>query len=150
MTIPGHPLPPSTPLVATHWHFLSYLQTLIKSHNLQPHIHCNHRVLNSFWSKDHWEVDIAINGSFSERRQYDHLVVASGRDQVPKWPVIPGETEWRREGRGHRVIQHSKWFRGGELLEGKFVVVVGDAASGQAVAEQAVPYASKVKHHFVG
>ncbi|ORY26025.1 hypothetical protein BCR39DRAFT_470728 [Naematelia encephala] len=63
---------------------------------------------------------------------FDAVVIASGRFNVPHIPAIPGLTEW--QSRFPDNIQHSREYRDAETIKGKNVVVVGASASATGIS----------------
>ncbi|GAA6019763.1 hypothetical protein JCM10207_009255 [Rhodosporidiobolus poonsookiae] len=164
MAFTALPFPPLTPLFPCHTHIRSYLSSVVARAGLGPYLQLNTGVERAAWEGGRWVVDLSLSrgGEGGEReretREYDHLVVATGRYHQPHIPTFPGQDAWlsstaaAEEGAGERPqheIVHSLWYRGPERYAGRVVVVVGFGASGWDVAQQVVGVAEKTYHSYV-
>lgn len=66
---------------------------------------------------------------------FDHLVVATGHNSVPRVPKIPGLGAWKRG------LQHASTWRSGQEFKGKKVMVVGTSESAIDLVLQSLPHA---------
>lgn len=150
MSYPGFPFPPGTPLYPSHEHVREYHQRYAMAHNLTQYIQFNHEVLETRWVGNseygHWNISVRNGTNEIHLENFDHLVVASGNNHVPRIPVWPGQDEWLKNGPDHgpkREILHSIYYRGPERYFNKSILIVGTGASGQDVAIQVSKIATK-------
>ncbi|GAA5878117.1 hypothetical protein JCM1840_002247 [Sporobolomyces johnsonii] len=156
MTFPTLPFPPHTPLFPSHTHIESYLRSSISHFALTPHLRLSHAVTGADYSasRGKWTLEVQHEGE-RETKEYEHLVIATGRYHYPKVPAWEGQGEWLEagkgegEGRPEREIVHSLWYRGAEALRGRTIVVVGFGASGWDIATQCVGVADEVYHSYI-
>ncbi|KAH6989906.1 thiol-specific monooxygenase, partial [Ilyonectria destructans] len=66
---------------------------------------------------------------------YDHLVVATGHNSVPRVPNIPGLTTWKGG------LQHATTWRSGEDYSGQRILVIGSSESAIDIVLQSLPHA---------
>ncbi|GAA5828557.1 hypothetical protein JCM11251_000849 [Rhodosporidiobolus azoricus] len=160
MTFTSHPFPPNTPLFPSHTHIHAYHRNVISDSNLSHYLHFNRAVEHASWEEGRWVVQVAHldgegggegeKGKWVEVKEYDHIVVATGRYHQPSIPHWPGEEEWvaAASSEGEREIVHSLWYRGPEKYQGKTVVVVGFGASGWDIATQVETQAEVTYHSY--
>ncbi|GAA6035456.1 hypothetical protein JCM8097_000263 [Rhodosporidiobolus ruineniae] len=171
MTFSGYPFPPATALFPSHTHIRSYLSSVVERAQLQPYLHFGVSVEHAAYEDRRWVVKVArsaVSGKEEatggtrgelEVREYDHLIVATGRYHHPNLVHYAGEEDWLATtsssssagedlSRPGREIVHSLWYRGPEKYEGRTVVVVGFGASGWDIASQIQPVADEVYHSY--
>ncbi|KLO88642.1 Uncharacterized protein LW93_4452 [Fusarium fujikuroi] len=66
---------------------------------------------------------------------FDHLVVATGHNSVPRVPKIPGLEAWKGG------LQHASTWRSGQEFKGKKILVVGTSESAIDLVLQSLPHA---------
>ncbi|KAJ5209100.1 hypothetical protein N7449_003479 [Penicillium cf. viridicatum] len=66
---------------------------------------------------------------------FDHLIVATGHNSVPKVPDIPGLSRWSRN------LRHTVTWRSGEEFRNQKIFIVGTSESAIDVCLQSLPYA---------
>jgi cation diffusion facilitator CzcD-associated flavoprotein CzcO len=168
VTYPGFPFPPYTPLYPSYHHVQAYHHNFAARFELYPYIRFNHSLDSAYWvgtaSKGFWELSISTDGPREEiipfnktsahdlrhtsriTRHFDHLVVATGHNHHPSFPVWATGTaanEWLGNGKGRRVM-HSIYFREPEEFAGKVILVVGAGGSGADIVIQCSKHAKKV------
>ncbi|EPQ54781.1 FAD/NAD P-binding domain-containing protein [Gloeophyllum trabeum ATCC 11539] len=149
MTYPHFPFPPMTNLFPHHDALQQYHDDYVEHFNMRPFIHFNTSVVNATYDQAlHWDITVQRADGDTSHGHYDQLVVANGHNRYPYSPHWDGEDEWLRQGDGQRQILHSLWYREPEKYAGRFVIVVGDGASGRDMAQQTVPLAGKVYHSY--
>lgn len=65
---------------------------------------------------------------------YDHLVVATGHNSVPRVPNIPGLSTWKGG------LQHATTWRSGEDYSSQHILVVGSSESAIDIVLQSLPH----------
>ncbi|WWC92596.1 uncharacterized protein L201_007555 [Kwoniella dendrophila CBS 6074] len=83
------------------------------------------------------------DGSYREaywEENFDAVVVAAGRFNIPHIPAIPGLVEWQK--RFPEQIIHSRQYRFGSTTKGKNVIVVGASASATGISLDINAFAS--------
>jgi len=151
MTYPGFPFPPGTPLFPSHQHILAYHRRYASRFNLYPHIRFNHRVLKAHWvgtsTHGQWNITLRNDQNTLETRLFDHLVIASGNNHIPRIPTFPGQDVWLSNTPSNsppREILHSIYYRYPDRYANRSVLVVGGGASGRDATSQIFPLAKKV------
>ncbi|EAU87107.2 hypothetical protein CC1G_05796 [Coprinopsis cinerea okayama7 len=76
------------------------------------------------------------------KRNYDAVVVATGRYNAPNVPAISGLEEWNKKFPGH--LLHSRQYRHPQPFKGKTVLVIGAATSGGEIAREVITQAKQV------
>jgi indole-3-pyruvate monooxygenase len=119
--LPFHPYPPDYPKYPAREQLVAYLERYADAMGLAPHL--GETVTAARRTADQWEVT-------SSRTIYRaaNLVVATGYNQVPEVPVIPGRDGFRGE------VIHSSAYRTGAAYRGRSVLVVGFGNSGGEIA----------------
>lgn len=147
---PGFVFPPGTPLYPSHEYVERYHRDFAAHFELTPYIRFNHTVVKSSWvgnsTAGHWDISVCDHEDKILRRKFDHLVVASGRNQHPRIPTWPGQEEWLTHGPRHRPqrqILHSFWYRGSKPYSNRSVIVVGAGASGRDIVAQIISTTKK-------
>ncbi|KAL1746136.1 hypothetical protein HDZ31DRAFT_81448 [Schizophyllum fasciatum] len=77
------------------------------------------------------------NGGEEREEVWDAIVSAVGYYDNPVWPDVPGMNEVRAAG----LAEHAQAYRGPQGLEGKRVLVIGNANSSNDIATHAAPIA---------
>ena len=150
MTYPNIPHPAGTHLYANHEHVESYLVSYAHRYDLLPYIQFNHKVLNASWlgtpTAGRWNVTFSDHRNETHYDTFEHLIVASGNDHIPRAPTWPGQDEWLAGGDGtQREIIHSAWYRHPEKYTNKSILIVGSWASGRDVAAETASLVSKAR-----
>ncbi|GAA5863813.1 hypothetical protein JCM8547_006073 [Rhodosporidiobolus lusitaniae] len=163
MTYTGYPFASNTPLCPSHTHIYSYLSSVVQRSNLTPYLRFNHAVEHASYDTERkkWVVQVAHSaepgeeekgGPWVEVKEYDHLVIATGRYHHPSIPHWPGEEEWltgaEEEAGEKREITHSLWYRGPGKYARRTVVVVGFGASGWDITTQVAGVAETTYHSY--
>ncbi|MFE4371261.1 flavin-containing monooxygenase [Streptomyces sp. NPDC056835] len=101
-------------------HIRAYLEHVVDTFGLRPHLRLNHEVRLMRWDNDalHWEIETS-RGTLTA----DVIVSATGALSDPKIPVIPGLA-----GFPGKVFHSARWDHGYDL-RGKRVAVIGTGAS---------------------
>ncbi|TFK26048.1 FAD/NAD(P)-binding domain-containing protein [Coprinopsis marcescibilis] len=76
------------------------------------------------------------------KRNYDAVVVATGRYNAPNVPAIAGIPEWNKKFPGH--LLHSRQYRSPQPFKGQTVLVIGAATSGGEIAREVIQHAKQV------
>jgi len=131
--LPHFPHPPATPTFFPKNHFLNYLDDYAAKFNLANLIHFRREVKSaSFDEQDgKWRVSAEKNEQheqIAEEYVAKYLVIASGENDIPWVPEIPGMETFPGE------VMHSSRFRSGSEFKGKSVLVVGSGNSGMEIA----------------
>ncbi|KAG5653578.1 hypothetical protein H0H81_012085 [Sphagnurus paluster] len=150
MTYPGFPFTPGTALYPAHEEVEAYLVRYATHYNLTRRIRFNHKILEASWlgspAAGQWNVSYYDANGATRHGSFDHLVVATGNNHLPRIPTWPGQEEWLANSPpsgAKREIVHSVWYRGPEKYRGLNVLVVGTGSSGRDIATQIIPYAEK-------
>ncbi|KAG6806570.1 hypothetical protein H0H93_002768, partial [Arthromyces matolae] len=78
------------------------------------------------------------------KRDFDAVVIASGRYNAPNIPSIPGLDVWNQRFPGR--LRHSRQYRHPEPYAGQKVLIIGAANSGGEIARE---LSTHVKHVYV-
>ncbi|KAK0554376.1 monooxygenase [Tilletia horrida] len=119
----------------------SYIEAFAAQKELLPFIRFNtdvvsvHRIAHRpgpIGPQSKWAVvSRALDGSSVEtREEYDYVVVAAGRCNRPKVPLLPGLWLWKGK------LLHSAWYRTPTVFRGQSVLVVGNNSSGMDIARE--------------
>ena len=110
----------------------AYMEEVVASHGLQPHLRLNTEVTGARWdaAASAWRVTTAAG----ETLTFDLLVGAVGMFNRPAWPDIPGLERF-----AGTKFHSARWDHGHDLT-GEAVAVIGSAAS----AVQFVPEIAKI------
>ncbi|KAF5616776.1 thiol-specific monooxygenase [Fusarium tjaetaba] len=65
---------------------------------------------------------------------FDHLVVATGHNSVPRVPKIPGHETWKGD------LQHASTWRSGQEFKDKSILVIGTSESAIDLVLQSLPH----------
>jgi hypothetical protein len=135
--------PPSTPLFPSASTVLAYLESYVAHFDLAPLIRLETTVQNAHWesASKKWKVQLSSGDSFN----FDFVIVANGHYRVPRYPDIPGLSEWIAAGKA----LHSAWYRRPHDL-GKVVLVVGGGASGRDISAEMRTTTRTVIHSVTG
>ncbi|KAL1689230.1 hypothetical protein GGG16DRAFT_126625 [Schizophyllum commune] len=76
-------------------------------------------------------------GGKEREEEWDAIVSAVGYYDTPVWPDVPGLDKVREAG----LAEHAKAYRGPQGLEGKRILVIGNANSSNDIAAHAAPIA---------
>ncbi|KAF5309802.1 hypothetical protein D9611_013586 [Ephemerocybe angulata] len=76
------------------------------------------------------------------KKDYDAVVVATGRYNAPNIPVIDGLAKWNEEFPGK--LRHSRQYRRPEVYANKTVLIIGAATSGGEIAREVIQHAKQV------
>ncbi|KAF8352000.1 hypothetical protein F5887DRAFT_9526 [Amanita rubescens] len=116
-----------------------------------PTFNLTTKVLNASWlgtpEAGHWNITFLDHRNETQYNTFEHLIVATGNNHIPREPSWPGQKEWLAETAGRnstrREIIHSAWYRNPEKYNDKSILIVGDSASGRDIAQQTAPLVSK-------
>ena len=153
MTYPNIPYPAGTHLLPSHEHVESYLVSYAHRYDLLPYIRFHHKVLNTSWlgtpETGLWNVTFSDHRNETHYSTFEHLIVATGHNHVPREPSWPGQDVWLAKTSGgnstQREIIHTAWYRHPEKYTNKSILIVGDSPSGRGVAAETAPLVSKVR-----
>ncbi|GAA6035458.1 hypothetical protein JCM8097_000264 [Rhodosporidiobolus ruineniae] len=168
MTYTGLPFPPNTPLFPNHSHIKAYLSSVVSRAKLAPYLRFGETIEHAAYEDGRWVVQVAHAGAgkkddenggpWTEVKEFDHLVVATGRYHHPNLVRWDGQEEWLAaassspsgagSSRPDREVVHSLWYRGPEKYKARTVVVVGFGASGWDIATQVQTTAEKLYHSY--
>ncbi|KAH8813812.1 hypothetical protein DL96DRAFT_1625447 [Flagelloscypha sp. PMI_526] len=140
--IPEFAWPPRVPWATYHWHVGRYLRSFaswlgVNSGDGSPDVSYNTRVesvqkrYNAAGKHQGWTLLLRKFTKTNEityketwwSEDFDAVVVATGRFQVPQVPLIPGLVNWQEH--FPNQIQHARQYRRPETYAGKNVLVVG-------------------------
>ena len=77
-----------------------------------------------------------------ETSEFDAIVVAAGRYNVPRVPDVPGLPDWKREFPSR--VSHSKQYRTPETFRGKTILVIGGFISSMEITRELTSNGAKV------
>ncbi|KIJ51715.1 hypothetical protein M422DRAFT_203031 [Sphaerobolus stellatus SS14] len=150
MTYPGFTFPPNTSLYPSHHHLLAYHQRFATESGLYPFIRFHHKVIQAEWigssERGQWNITIRNENGEYHWRFFDHLVVASGNNHIPRIVTWEGQEEWLSntpDNSPKREILHSVYYRDPDRYTNQTVLIVGGGASGRDAAGQIAPLARK-------
>ncbi|KDR84895.1 hypothetical protein GALMADRAFT_51787 [Galerina marginata CBS 339.88] len=149
MAYPGFPFPPSTPLYPSHEHIEAYHLRYAQHHKLLEFINFNHKVQKAVWTggtvEGFWNLTISDKEGLVNHKTFNHLVVASGNNHIPRIPVWKGQDDWLSSPSANhpRKIIHSVYYRKPEAFANQSVLIVGNGASGRDAASQVVGLAQQ-------
>ena len=118
------PPPESLPMFPRFEDLRDYLRSYAESFDLGRSIHLQTPVRSIERADGQWRV--ITDGGGGER--FDGVVVATGRFNCPRQPVIEGIETFEGE------VVHSFHYRGREAFRGKRVIVLGNSVSGTEIA----------------
>lgn len=151
MTYPKFPFTRGIHLYPPHKDIQAYHARFADHHKLTHLIRFKHKVLKTSWNGDantgHWDVAYLDELERPRHGIFDHLVVATGNNHLPRIPSWPGQDVWLLNGLKSdfkREILHSVWYRGPQRYAGLRVLIVGAGSSGRDIGSQIVPLAAKV------
>lgn len=145
MAFPDFPFPQEWPSFMTHQQVLRYLEDYATKFELWKYIHFNSvvrsvRPLVTNTSPDPmWEVIVSdVDTKESKALHFEAVIVCNGHYFVPYEPVIPGLISFPG------MVMHSHNYRHPEVFQGKRVVILGAAASGQDICLEVAKFADVV------
>jgi cation diffusion facilitator CzcD-associated flavoprotein CzcO len=121
------PMPPGTPDYPSREQVGEYLEAYAERFGLLERVRLGTEVVSARRAEPGgWELELGTG----ERERFDALVVASGHNDVPKWPdpLYPGTFDGRQ--------LHALEYPGGEPFRGQRVVVVGMGNSAMDIASE--------------
>ncbi|KAK7615587.1 pantothenate transporter [Phyllosticta paracitricarpa] len=144
--------PQGTPEFTSHTVVASYIQDIVKAHDIDNSIRFRTLVENAEKVEGKWELTIANNvgqpdgfqttESTDRSQGFDAIVVATGHYHAPRVPDIPGLRDWKTKWPS-RVI-HSKSYRTPEEFKDKNVLLIGAGTSSTDIAKEIGPLAKKI------
>ncbi|KAF8905493.1 hypothetical protein CPB84DRAFT_593986 [Gymnopilus junonius] len=140
-------IPPGTPLYPSHEHIKAYHRRYAQHNNLLDFIKFNHKVHSATWTgtseQGFWNLALSDKKGALYNEAFDHLVVASGNNHIPRVPVWKGQDDWLSSplAKHSREIVHSVYYRRPEVFANRSVLIVGSGASGRDAATQIVDFA---------
>jgi hypothetical protein len=135
--------PPSTPLFPPAATVQTYLESYAAHFDLMPLIRLRTTVQHTQWESASGKWNIQL--SSGDTRQFDFIIVANGHYRVPRYPSIPGLSDWIAA----RKASHSAWYRRPHNF-GEVVLVIGGGPSGQDIAAEMCTVARTVIHSVTG
>ncbi|KZO90653.1 FAD/NAD(P)-binding domain-containing protein [Calocera viscosa TUFC12733] len=135
--------PPSTPLYPPARAVHAYLRSYATTFGLHPYLRLNRRVQQLTWDAQAacWNLVLGPDGI---ERQYDAVIITTGRNRLPRLPDTPGFSTWLASGK--IPITHSAWYRNPIPWKGKVVLVMGGGPSGTDVTSELATVAKRVYH----
>ncbi|KAL4234959.1 hypothetical protein ACF0H5_006600 [Mactra antiquata] len=133
MAYPDFQFPEDWPSFMDHPQVLKYLENYADKHELHKYIKFNTKVDNveplssdnrTGWKIDYSSVDCTDQ---SQSTDFDALIICTGHYSVPLMPKLDGLDDFKG------LIIHSHDYRYPEIFDGKKVVCLGGAASGQDI-----------------
>ena len=119
--LPYQPFPKEYPLYVSRSQVVQYLEDYASKYNIQPSFH--HHVSRISHKNGHWEV-LTNKGKF----EAEHVVVATGVNNIPKVPSWPGQEDFGGD------ISHSRSYKNPSMFMGKRVLVIGMGNTGAEIA----------------
>ncbi|KDQ09019.1 hypothetical protein BOTBODRAFT_69400 [Botryobasidium botryosum FD-172 SS1] len=146
MAYHDYPFPPSTPLCPHASVVLKYLRSYARTFGLEKHISLSTRVQNVVWNCDtrKWDVTLRTSGGSPRSDSFDTVVVANGHYHTPRYPDIPGLSEWAECEGQDRGVSHAMWYRTHHPFAGKSVMVIGGGHSGMDIGVDIAVVAKRV------
>ncbi|KIY47403.1 FAD/NAD(P)-binding domain-containing protein, partial [Fistulina hepatica ATCC 64428] len=137
MAYTSYCFPPETPIFPKASHVQSYLESFTDHFKLWPYIRLDSRVDLVTREDERWK--IRVNGELA--CTCEHLIVANGHYNVPRYPDAPGLDKWLAENKA----SHSAWYRRpGDF--GDCVLVVGGGPSGSDITNELRKTTKRVIH----
>jgi hypothetical protein len=132
--------PPETPLFPVAEKVLDYLKDFTSHFSLRSHIKFSTKVISVTYTPDQtcrWLVQTSTNESY----YFDLIMVCNGHFSIPRYPSVPGLSEWQEANR----VSHAIYYRHPlPLYKDKTLLIVGSGPSGKDLAQDLHGYASKV------
>ncbi len=128
--LPYTPFPADMPRYPARDQVVQYLETYMRSNDLQPRF--GERVLSADLDDGKWITETA-----NARYQSTNLIVATGNTNQPYIPHWPGEKDFRGE------ILHSSRYKNGEPYRSQPVLVIGLGNSGGEIAVDLVEHGAQ-------
>ncbi|KAK0192788.1 FAD/NAD(P)-binding domain-containing protein [Armillaria mellea] len=140
MAYPSFPFPPSTPVFPPAAAVETYLHDYATHFHLMQNVRLNAPVEHVEWNHTAHCWNVNVKG---EMQDFDLVVVSNGHFCVPRYPDIPGLTEWLQNGRA----SHSACYRNpGSVKNASTVTVVGSGPSGLDITAELLASGLKVIH----
>ena len=107
----------------------AYLVAVAKKHEIQKHIHLNHKLTSAVWNEGRgvWNIELEQGGDGEPqilRRSCNILINASGVLNNWKWPTIPGLHDFKG------TLTHSANWDQEQDFTNKTIAVIGAGSSG--------------------
>jgi cation diffusion facilitator CzcD-associated flavoprotein CzcO len=135
-----HPMPPGTPDYPSRDQVGEWLEAYVDRFGLRDSIRLSSEVTATRRLEGGgWEVEVAGANGAAEAERYDGLVVASGHNEVAKWPdpPYPGSDEFAGE------QLHALDYDDATDLGGKNVLIVGMGNSAMDIATDVSHFAAR-------
>jgi len=138
-TFPFEGNPDWSHFYATGPEIQAYIKATSVKYNLEKHVQCNSKVLETVWDDQvgKWKIKVDINGTIYED-EADILINGSGFLNKWKWPEIAGFHDFKG-----KVVHSAKWDRSYDW-EGKKVAVIGNGSSGIQIVPTMQPKVEKL------
>ncbi|KAG6818015.1 hypothetical protein H0H87_009170 [Tephrocybe sp. NHM501043] len=151
MSYPKFPFTTGIHLYPSHKDIQAYHVRFAEHHNITQFMRFRHKVLKTSWNGDekagHWDVTYRDALGRLRHGTFNHLVVATGNNHIPRIPLWPGQDNWLSNSSNSgfkREILHTVWYRGPHRYAGLRVLIVGAGSSGRDIGSQIVPLAAKL------
>ncbi|KAJ6488043.1 hypothetical protein C8R45DRAFT_264434 [Mycena sanguinolenta] len=143
LPFPGFPLPPSTPVFPVAAHVQSYLESYTAHFKLTSFIRLNALVIDVVRDQcqSKWKIQLHSGESFD----FDLVIVANGHHRIPRYPNVPGLESWLAS----KKATHSVWYRHGQYLGDK-ILVVGGGPSGIDISAEMRNHCTTLVRSFTG
>ncbi|CAO3688379.1 unnamed protein product [Umbelopsis ramanniana] len=148
MCLRNRPFIESTPEFPGHESVLDYIRRFEKDENLMDLVQYNTNVIDAEYKDNEWLITyFNITTGKSSVDAFDALIVSNGHYYDPFIPDIDGLKRYKElekeKNNGIKII-HSREYREPQEFIGKNVLVVGNSASANDVAREALTTATKV------
>lgn len=130
-----------------HEKILQYLESYAKANDLHKHIRFNSAVEKVRKVGKKWIISVLNLSDGKENwyeEEFDAVLVATGRFNVPYFPYIENLDKFNKEHPG--VVLHTKTVRDSERFRGKKVLLVGGGVSALDLLQYFIPKCSEVWH----
>ncbi|MEM7798966.1 MAG: NAD(P)-binding domain-containing protein [Chloroflexota bacterium] len=105
-----------------------YLAAYVDAFDLLPHIEFNHQVICAEMNQERvWEIELKRKDGTVIHVRAEHLVVATGSQNIPSTPQLEGYTG---------ELLHASQYREKEAFEGKRVLIIGIGESASDIAAE--------------
>ncbi|KAH7407335.1 hypothetical protein BKA64DRAFT_619958 [Cadophora sp. MPI-SDFR-AT-0126] len=128
-----------------HEKVLAYLQELARVYRLKERARFNTRVESVAKREIRTCELVTTPTNYSLKREtseFDAVVVATGRYNVPRVPDVPGLSAWKQEFPSR--ISHSKQYRTPDTFRGKTVLIIGGFISSMEITNELTSNGAKV------
>lgn len=141
MAYSTYPFPPETPLFPTADRVLDYLKDYTSHFSLRGQLKFKTTVTSVTYTptqQRHWLVQTSLN---NEAYYFDLVMICNGHYRVPRYPSIPGLTEWLNVHKASHAISYRRPL---PIYKDKTLLLVGSGPSGRDLLSDLQGYASKI------